>query len=181
MLTAYRRLLAAAAFLSLIAAALSSPAVASSGPCLTIEGQTYCKAWSMDNHAIVKTEFVRSNETVDDWHRLVTVIHYKHVSSIKDVVTQYLAGVSQFMGPGARPQWVVPKNGPHADSVATRLVLSTPDGSYSEYEVVLLYVDSGKGGHAVVFSQRLPLPNNAIPTMAQYGHWLADMTAITFR
>jgi len=152
-------------------------AQAGSASCFKLDGQSYCSAWSAKNSSMMKTEFVRSNETVDHWQRMVTIIQYNDVHTIKAAVARYMAVVQPYLGPDANPQWITPKNPRHAQEAATRLILSTPDGSDSEYVVVYFFADPGKPSYAIAFSQHIPLPGGT-PSMAQYGKWLTDMIAI---
>jgi hypothetical protein len=150
---------------------------ASSGPCLKLGGQAYCRAWSDKNSSMMKTEFLRAGETVDHWQNMVTVIRYDDVHTIKAAVANYMQVVSQYLGPDAHPQWVTPKDGDADREVATRLVLSTADGSDSEYVVAYFKSGPDKPSYAIAFSQHIPLPSGA-PTMEQYSNWLIDMRAI---
>jgi hypothetical protein len=151
---------------------------AGSGACFTLEHQSYCRAWSDKNASMMKTEFVRSNETVDHWQRMVTILRYNDTHTIQGAIARYMSVVKPYMAADATPQWITPKNATHAEQVATRLLLSTPDGSDSEYVVVYFFSDPGKPAYAVAFSQRLPLPSGKTPALAQYASWLKDMMAI---
>jgi hypothetical protein len=162
---------AAAAFIPLCAQAGSSA-------CFKVDGESYCSAWSDKNASMMKTEFVRSGETVDHWQRMVTIIRYNDVHTVKGAIANYMAVVSQYLGPDAHPQWVTPKNASPNQEVATRLVLSTADGSDSEYVVTYFEAHPGKPAYVIAFSQHIPLPSGETPTMAQYGKWLTDMRAI---
>lgn len=166
--------------LRLLAAALALvplPAYAA-GSCFKLEHQSYCSAWSAKNASMSKTEYVRSGETVDRWQRMVTILRYNDVHTLAGTTARYMASVKAYMDPGATPQWVTPKKGSHYEEAATRLILTSPDGSDSEYVVAYFFSDPGKPAYAIAFSQRLPLPSDAIPTKAQYGGWLDDMRAI---
>jgi hypothetical protein len=159
-----------------VAGSLAAPAAASS--CFTVEGQSYCYAWSAKDASMMKTEYVRSGETVDHWKRMVTILQYNDVHTLEGATAKYMAVVRPYMDANARPQWVTPKNPKHAGEAATRLLLSSPDGSDVEYVVVYFFSDPGKPAYVIAFSQRVPLPNDEIPTMAQYGAWLNDLRAI---
>ncbi|HTA40066.1 MAG TPA: hypothetical protein VK760_13365 [Candidatus Acidoferrales bacterium] len=161
-----------------VAALLPLGARADSKPCLTLGGQSYCRAWSDKNSAMMKTEFLRAGETVDHWQNMVTVIRYNDVHTIKAAVANYMQVVSQYLAPDARPQWVTPKDANSNREVATRLVLSTPDGSDSEYVVAYFKSHPDTPSYAIAFSQHIPLPSGKTPTMEQYGNWLKDMRAI---
>jgi hypothetical protein len=161
---------------ALTLAPLSAPAAP--GACFSLDGQPFCSAWSAKDASMMKTEFVRSGETVDHWQRMVTIVRYNNVHTLAGATAAYLAVVRPYLGADAKPQWVTPKNPAHAQEAATRLILSTPDGSDSEYVVVYFMADPGKPAYAIAFSQRLPLPSGAVPTMKQYGQWLHDMQAI---
>ena len=160
------------------AALLPSVAAAGSSTCFTLGGESYCRAWSDKNAVMMKTEFLRAGETVDHWQNMVTVIRYDDVHTVKTAVANYMQVVSQYLGPDARPQWVTPKDGNPDREVATRLVLSTADGSDSEYVVVYFKSHPDTASYAIAFSQHIPLPSGQTPTMAQYGNWLKDMRAI---
>jgi hypothetical protein len=151
---------------------------AGSGACFNLEGQAYCRAWSDKNASMMKTEFVRSNETVDHWQRMVTILRYNDAHTVKGAIERYMSVVKAYMAPDATPQWITPKNPTHAEEVATRLLLSTADGSDAEYVVVYFFSDPGKPAYAIAFSQHLPLPSGKTPTLAQYVAWLKDMMAI---
>ena len=160
------------------AALIPIAAHAGSSACFKLGGESYCRAWSAKDSAMMKTEFLRSGETVDRWQNMVTVIRYNNVHTVKGAIANYMAVVSPYLGPDAHPQWVTPKNASADREVATRLVLSTADGSDSEYVVAYFQAQPGKPAYAIAFSQHIPLPSGKTPTMAQYGKWLTDMRAI---
>jgi hypothetical protein len=160
------------------AALIPIAAQADPGACFKLGGQTYCRAWSAKNSAMMKTEFLRSGETVDHWQNMVTVIRYNNVHTVKGAIANYMQVVAQYLDPDAHPQWVTPKNASPDREVATRLVLSTADGSDSEYVVAYFEAQPGKPAYAIAFSQHIPLPSAETPTMTQYGKWLTDMRAI---
>jgi hypothetical protein len=166
--------------LTLIAVAALIPIAAQAGSsaCFKLGGESYCRAWSAKNSAMMKTEFLRSGETVDRWQNMVTVIRYNNVHTVKGAIANYMQVVAQYLGPDAHPQWVTPKNASPDREVATRLVLSTANGSDSEYVVAYFEAQPGKPAYAIAFSQHIPLPSGETPTMAQYGKWLTDMRAI---
>ena len=161
-----------------VAALIPIVAQAGSSACFKLGGESYCRAWSAKNSTMMKTEFLRSGETVDRWQNMVTVIRYNNVHTVKGAIANYMAVVSPYLGPDAHPQWVTPKNASADREVATRLVLSTADGSDSEYVVAYFKAQPGKPAYAIAFSQHIPLPSGETPTMAQYGKWLTDMRAI---
>jgi hypothetical protein len=160
------------------AALIPIGAQAGSSACFKLGGETYCRAWSAKDSSMMKTEFLRSGETVDHWQNMVTVIRYDNVHTVKGAISNYMQVVSPYLGPDARPQWVTPKNASPDREVATRLVLATADGSDSEYVVAYFEAQPGKPAYAIAFSQHIPLPSGETPTMTQYGKWLTDMRAI---
>ncbi len=167
-------------FTWIAAAAALIPIGAQAGPtaCFKLGGESYCRAWSAKNSSMMKTEFVRSGETVDHWQNMVTIIRYDNVHTVKGAIANYMQVVAPYLGPDAHPQWVTPKNASPDREVATRLVLSTADDSDSEYVVAYFEAQPGKPAYAIAFSQHIPLPSGETPTMAQYGKWLTDMRAI---
>jgi hypothetical protein len=166
----------------LVAAILTLPSsVTAATSCFTLDNQVYCRAWSARNSSMNKSEFVRAGETVDRWQRMVTIIRYSDISTLKLAIPRYMASVRPYMQRDATPQWVVPKQMIHGEESATRLVLATADMSDSEYVVVYFFSDPGKPVYAIIFSQHLPLPSGDIPTQAQYGKWLSDLRAIPAR
>jgi hypothetical protein len=169
-----KRLLACLAVSALIPIAVQ----AGSSSCFKLGGESYCRAWSAKNASMMKTEFLRSGETVDRWQNMVTIIRYNDVHTVKGAIANYMAVVSPYLGPDAHPQWVTPQNASADREVATRLVLSTADGSDSEYVVAYFEAQPGKPAFAIAFSQHIPLPSGKTPTMAQYGKWLNDMRSI---
>lgn len=165
--------------LGILAAALAfGTAGGAAASCSKVEGQAYCYAWSAKDASMMKTEYVRSGETVDNWKRMVTILQYDEVHTLDGATAKYIAVVRPYMDANAHPQWVTPADPKHAGEAATRLLLSSPDGSDVEYVVVYFFSDPGKPAYVIAFSQRVPLPNNEIPTMAQYGGWLRDLRAI---
>jgi hypothetical protein len=160
------------------AALIPLGAQAGSGACFKLGGESYCRAWSAKDSSMMKTEFVRSGETVDRWQNMVTIIRYNDVHTVKGAIANYMRVVSPYLGSDAHPQWVTPKNASADREAATRLVLSTPDGSDSEYVVAYFEAYPGKPAYAIAFSQHIPLPSGETPSLAQYGKWLTDMRAI---
>jgi hypothetical protein len=158
----------------LAALPLAAPAAA---PCVKLDHQSYCQAWSAKNSSMSKTEFLRSGETVNHWQNMITILRYNG-ATLEGAINTYMSVVQAYMGPHDRPVWIAPKHGSHHGAAATRLVLQSPDGSEGEYVVVYFFSDPGKPVYAVAFSQHLPLPSGEIPTMAQYGKWLTDMQAM---
>lgn len=167
--------LAAAALIAVGAAARPLPAA--SANCLALDGQSYCRAWSAKNAVMSKTEFVRAGESVDRWQNMVTIIRYGSAPTLKDAVARYMSTVRRWMGPNDKPNWIEPTHPLHDREAATRLVLSTPDLSDSEYVVTYVTWDRNKPAYVVVFSQHIPLPYGD-PTISMYGRWLRDMQAI---
>jgi len=160
-----------------IAFVMLQPSMAAASSCVKLDGEQYCQAWSASDASVSKREFLRAGETVNRWQNMVTIIQYKDLSSIRQVIPRYLSVIRPYLGSDARPQWVTPKNPVHKEAMATRLVLSAPDNSESEYVVAYFFSDGRKPAYAIVFSQHIPLPYGT-PTMAQYGKWLNDMQAI---
>ena len=153
------------------------PAAANAAPCIKLDSQSYCMAWSASDTWVSKREYLRAGETVNHWQNMVTIIRYKDLSSIRQVIPRYFATIRPYLGSDAHPQWVTPKHALHKEAMATRLVLSTPDNSESEYVVAYFFSNGQKPAYAIIFSQHIPLPYGT-PTMAQYGRWLDDMQAI---
>lgn len=170
------RFLRAASLAAIFLAAVPLTATAAA-PCVTLDHQAYCRAWSAKNAATSKTEFLRSGESLDNWQNMITILRYNN-SSLTGAIRSYMSVVQADMGPADRPVWIAPTHGSHQAAAATRLVLQTPDWSESEYVVVYFLRDPGKPVYAIAFSQRLPLPSDEIPTMSQYGHWLSDLQAM---
>ncbi len=164
-------------FLAALAFAALLPVRGPAAQCLTIDGQSYCKAWSDRNDWMSKTEFVRKGETVDHWQNMVTILRFDGLDSAHAVAKKYLSMVGSYIRPpGSAPVWIVPSGGAHADAAATRTILAA-DGVQPEYVVVYLFHDAGQPGYAIVFSQHLPLPGDD-PTKADYGRWLHAMAAV---
>jgi len=166
-----RLLYLAAAFVML------QPSVAAASSCFKLDGESYCQAWSASDASVSKREFLRAGESVNRWQNMVTILQYKRLSSIRQAIPHYFSVIRPYLGNDARPQWIAPKNSVHKEAMATRLVLSTPDNSESEYVVAYFFSDGRKPAYAIIFSQHIPLPYGT-PTMAQYGRWLDDMQAI---
>jgi hypothetical protein len=159
--------------------AVSSQAVLplTAAPCVKLDHQLYCRAWSAKSSSMSKTEFLRSGETVDRWQNMITILRFDN-STLKGAIQTYMSIVRAYMGPQDRPVWIAPTQGAHRAAAATRLVLQSPDKSDGEYVVVYFFSDPGKPVYAIAFSQHLPLPSDEIPTMAQYGKWLTDLQAM---
>ena len=147
-------------------------------PCFKLDGQSYCRAWSAKDASMMKTEFLRSGETVDHWQNMVTILRYNNVHTLAGATAKYMAVVRPYLGRDANPQWMTPKKAMHAEEAATRVVLSTPDMSDVEYVVAYFFADKGEPAYVIAFSQHVPLPSGQTPTMAQYGNWVNDMRAI---
>ena len=126
------------------AALIPIAATAASGACFKLGGESYCRAWSAKNSTMMKTEFLRSGETVDHWQNMVTIIRYNDVHTVKGAIANYMAVVSPYLGPDAHPQWVTPQGAGADREVATRLILATADGSDSEYVVAYFEAQPGK-------------------------------------
>jgi hypothetical protein len=156
--------------------AAGRPAAAAN--CLQLGGESYCRVWSASNASMSHTEFLRRGETVRAWQNMVTILRYNDGPNLKATVARYMSSVERFLAPDARPVWLQPKHPKHTGEAATRLLLTAPDNSSSEYVVVDMYADDGKPSYVIVFSQHVPLPSGEIPSTAQYGRWLEDMSAI---
>ena len=72
------------------AALIPIVAQAGSGTCFKLGGDSYCRAWSAKDSAMMKTEFLRSGETVDRWQNMVTVIRYNNVHTVKGAIANGL-------------------------------------------------------------------------------------------
>ena len=153
------------------------PTTANATTCFKLDSQSYCLAWSASDSSVSKREYLRSGETVNRWQNMVTIIRYNDLSSIRQVIPRYFSVIRPYLGGDARPQWVTPKHAAHREAIATRLVLSAPDSSESEYVVAYFFSDGHKPAYAIIFSQHVPLPYGT-PTLSQYGRWLDDMQAI---
>lgn len=153
-------------------------AAASATPCLQLESQRYCLAWSAHDRYESKSEFVRPGETVNRWQNMVTITRYYQGTPLSVAITQYLAIVRQYMGPSDHPVWIKPEHMLHGQEASTRLVLSTADQSDVEYVIVYFFSDPGKPTFSVILSQHVPLPAGQDSSMAQYKVWLDGLRAI---
>ena len=126
----------------------------------------------------LKSEYLRSSETVNRWQNMVTIIRYSRMNSLSQVIPEYLSTVRAYTGANDHPVWIVPQNRMHAQEEATRLVLSTADQSDVEYVIAYFFGDNGKPAYAVILSQHVPLPPGRNDSMASYRAWLVGMRAI---
>ncbi len=102
-------------FTWIAAAAALIPIGAQAGPTAASNSaaSSYCRAWSAKNSSMMKTEFVRSGETVDHWQNMVTIIRYDNVHTVKGAIANYMQVVAPYLGPtrtrsGSRPRTQAP-------------------------------------------------------------------------
>ena len=147
-------------------------------PCLQLEHQSYCLAWSAHDQHESKSEFLRAGETVTHWQNMVTITRYYDGPPLNRAIPEYMSIVRQYMGPSDRPIWITPTHAMHAQEASTRLVLSTADQSDVEYVIVYFFSDPGKPTFSVILSQHVPLPPGQDSSMAEYKAWLDGLRAV---
>jgi hypothetical protein len=146
---------------------------ATSAPCVTLDRQSYCLAWSNSTKVLDSYEYVRSGETVDNWKNLLTIQRY-HVNAPFDEMID--AQNTQLRKSGATPHWIKPAHPSHADEAATEVTLTS--GADTEYTLFFFFQDPGKPIEGVIFSRHKPLPGGEPPSQTQIGKWIDQMRAM---
>jgi hypothetical protein len=146
--------------------------------CIALEAESYCKAWSDDNDLRTQTEYVRSGETVDAWKRMITIVRYKQLGSLNEVMPTYMKLIGPSIYPrGAQPVFIKPDASQHKEEIATRFILSGTDASNNEYTVAYFRADATPPAYALVFSQHI-VAGMDTPSMTLYHSWINDLRAV---
>jgi hypothetical protein len=143
---------------------------AAKGPCVGMDGQTYCLAWSNSNKVLDAYEYVRSGETVDNWKNLVTIQLYHVHAPFADLIK---AQNDQLRKSGTTPHWIKLTQPAHTHEAATAVKLTS--GSDTEYTLFYFYQDDGKPIEGVIFSRPNALPSGEPPSQTQIEKWIDQM------
>ena len=146
---------------------------AASGPCVSLDNQSYCLAWSNSTSALDTYEYVRSGETVDDWKNLITLQRYNTSASFDEMMRAQDAQLRK----SVKPHWFKPANPVHTNETATEVKLT--DGSDTEYTLFYFFQDTGRRIESAIFSRHKPLASGEPPSRAQLDRWISQMRAMS--
>jgi hypothetical protein len=146
--------------------------------CITLEAEPYCRAWSNDTAVSTQTEYVRSGETVNAWKRMITIVRYKNVASLDQVIPTYMKLVQPSLYPqGAKPVFITPDSPQHKQEIATRFLLSAANASDNEYTVAYFRADDTPPAYSLIFSQHIT-PGMDSPSQHLYESWINDLRSV---
>jgi hypothetical protein len=146
--------------------------------CITLEAESYCKGWSNDTALSTQTEYVRSGETVNAWKRMITIVRYKNLGSLDQIIPTYMKLVQpDLYPPGAKPIFIKPDSPQHKEEIATRFLLTDTNGSDHEYTVAYFRADGVPPAYALLFSQHVFAGMDS-PSQTLYESWINDLRAV---
>ena len=138
---------------------LLSMAASAAKPCMNFDGDSFCLAWASVNGATISNEYVREQESVEGWTRMITTKEYVGTKTIKDFLPGYMSSVKPYMA--VKPTLLELNNTKHKEEVILVLILTAPDKSHHEYVIHRVFVNEGGPVHSVIFSFKLPWGEDA--------------------
>jgi hypothetical protein len=107
------------------------PAAMLSAANLEFDGETYVKKDSNDTPEIRRVEYVRENETLDNWTRLITIRNFTALDNAKEAVLAFAERLKQD-DPSSDPVTLISNDG---ETAIISFVVGPEDGSYGEFNV----------------------------------------------
>jgi hypothetical protein len=147
---------------------------AASAPCVQLDKQAYCLAWSHSGSDLDTWEYVRSGETVDNWKNLLTIQRFKVRAAFDDFIG---AQNDQLLKSGGNPRWFKVANPIHDKEAGTYVKLTS--GSDTEYTLFYFFQDTGQRIEGVIFSRHKALASGEPPSQAQLNTWVREMRAMS--
>lgn len=143
-------------------------------PCVEFDKQEYCLKWSSADGSTTN-EYLRADETIDAWTRMITFKTYAGTKELKDVLPGYMQAVRPLLA--LKPEFLGPKVKKHKDEMILLLLLLAPDKSHYEYVVHRVYTDKGGPVKSAIFSLRIPFSHEVSfnEVMNNRGAWIKEL------
>ncbi|PKI16307.1 hypothetical protein [Colwellia sp. 12G3] len=155
----------------------TSSCLAFASDCVKFTDEDYCNVWKNKDGDVKTIEFLRKDQSLESWDKMITAKLYSDKSALKQVLPGYVKSVKSMFA--IKPEILSPPNSQHEEEVFILMVLLAPDKSHYEYVINRFYRDANTVS-SVFYSHKLPFAKNVDFTdiMENKNSWLEQLQQI---
>ncbi len=153
---------------------IASTNLAIASECVKFSENEYCKVWEKSDGDIKTIEFLRKDQSLESWNKMITVKHYSDKSALKQVLPSYVKSVKSMFA--LKPEVLAPDESVHDEEIYLRLLLLAPDKSHYEYVVNRFYRNDSEV-KSIFYSHKIPFSEKVDFTevMESKNSWLEQL------
>ncbi len=148
--------------------------------CITFDDEKFCKAWAGKVGEFISFEYVRKEESVQHWTKMLAFRAYKIESDLDTELSAYMNSIKSTAA--MKPDILTPEKSKYEDEVIVVSLLISPNRAYYEHVIHRIYRDSNRV-YSGFFSFRMPYAAQAnFNVIAQNRNtWIKQLMAMDFK
>lgn len=122
---------------------------------LSFQGEDYFLVYSAENESNLICEYLKEDESLNDWETMITIFEWKQAQKIVDILPSYIETVKNTiieMKPILKAERTEKK-----EDIFLRIFFKDPHNKYLEFDVHRIFTDHDDRVYSIIFAIKIPI------------------------